>query len=82
MPKVKFPLLTGKGKYLQFAMAYQEQTRDFTDASGQFEGDRNKLLQLFKDAMVDSEDKKILGVTYNLQTAITYLDTHYYSDRN
>ena len=40
MPKVKLPLLTGKGNYLQFAMAYQEQTRDFTNTSGHFEGDK------------------------------------------
>ena len=82
MPKVKLPLLTEKGNYLQFAMTYQEQTRDFTNASGQFEGDKNKLLQLVKDAMVDLEDKKILVVTYDLQTAITYLNSHYNSDRN
>ena len=58
MPKVKFPLLDGKGKYLQFAMAYQEKTKDFTNELGQFEGDLNKLLQLVKDAMCDKEDKK------------------------
>ena len=48
MPKDKLPLLDGKGKYLQFAMAYQEQTKYFTNELGQFEGDKNKLLQLVK----------------------------------
>ena len=41
MPKVKLPLLEGKEKYLQFTMAYQEQTKDFTNELGQFEGDKN-----------------------------------------
>ena len=44
-------------------MAYQEQTKDFTNELGQFEGDKNKLLQLVQDALVDKEDKKLLGVT-------------------
>ena len=70
MMKVKLPLLDGKGKYLQFAMAYQEQTKDFTNELAQFEGDKNKLLQLVKDAMCDKEDKKILGVTYSLDSAV------------
>ena len=63
-------------------MAYQKQTKESTKAAGQFEGDRNKLLQLVKDAMVDPEDKKILAVTYDLSTAINYLDTRYNSDGN
>ena len=42
MPKVKLPLLDGKGKYLQFAMAYQKHTKDFTNELGQFEGDKKK----------------------------------------
>ena len=32
--------------------------------------------------MVDPEDKKILAVTYDLSTAINYLDTRYNSDGN
>ena len=51
MPKVKLPMLEGKRKYLQFALALQEQTKDFTNSEGDFEGDKNKLLKLIKEAM-------------------------------
>ena len=64
-------------------MAYQEQTRDFTNKQGQFEGDKNKLLQIIKDAMCDKEDKKkLVGGMYNLDNALCYLKTRYNSDGN
>ena len=44
MPKIRLLLLEGKGKYIKFALALQEQTKDFTNPEGEFEGDRNKLL--------------------------------------
>ena len=40
MPKVKLPLLEGKRKYLQFGLALQEQTKDFTNSEGHIEGDK------------------------------------------
>ena len=61
-------------------MAYQEQTKDFTNEHGQFGGDKNKLL--IKNAMCDKEDKKIIGTMYSLEKALSYLDTHYNSDGN
>ena len=48
-PKVTLPALESKGKYLQFALALQEQTKEFTNpVTKEFEGDNNKLLQLVK----------------------------------
>ena len=61
IPKVELPLLEGKGKYLQFALALQEQIKDFTNSEGNFEGDKNKLLQLIKEAMYTKKDKLLVG---------------------
>ena len=82
MPKVKLPLLEGKGKYLQFTLALQEQTKDFTNSSGELEGDRSKLLQLIKEVMHSQEGKKLVGNMFNLDDALNYLNTHYNLDRN
>ena len=34
LPKVKLPLLEGRSKYLQFALALHEQMKDFTNKEG------------------------------------------------
>ena len=74
------PMLEGKGKYLQFDLAYQEETKDFANSSGVFEGDRNKSLQLIKDATIIHEDTKLVNNMYDLDEALRYLDTRYNND--
>ena len=81
LPKVTLPALESKGKYLQFALALEEQTKEFINpATKEFEGDKNKLLQLVKNAMVVNEDKKMVGDMYELNEAIEYLNERYNSD--
>ena len=52
LPKITISALEGKGKYIQFALALQEQTKEFTTPiTKEFEGDKNKLLQLIKNVL-------------------------------
>ena len=61
LPKVTLPLLENRGSYLQFAFALVEQTRDFTNPSTkEYEGDKPKLLQIIKNAMVFLRTKRLL----------------------
>ena len=82
MPKVRLLLLEGKRKYIQFVLALQEQIKDFTNPESEFEDDKNKLLQLIKEAMHSKEDKHLVGSMYNLNDALCYLNTRYNSDGN
>ena len=58
LPKVKLPLLDGKSKYLQFALALHEQMKDFSNTDIVYEGNNLKPLQLIEEAMSTTQDKQ------------------------